>query len=159
MNIVNTFLALLLILIILVALVYFLWITKKKKAPIIPHYRMLVAIKRRHASISRLLELNPDEQEETLIKLDDEWGLLNNSLSFWGHYIGGFIGPKTGLPSGFDEGWAILGIYELENFDAFQKCNEILDGPQFLHLRNHCDVRLLLGKNLSDLQGVLRQLF
>jgi hypothetical protein len=120
---------------------------------------MLLAIKRRQASINRLLELNPDEQEETLLKIDEEWGLLNTSFSYHAKYDGGFLGPKTGLQSGTDEGWAILGIYDLSNFDAFQKCNEILEDPQFQHLRNHCDIRLLLGKNLSDLQGVLRQLY
>ena len=159
MNLSSTLVALLFILILCGGIILYIIYFRRKKEAIIPRYRMLVAIRRRQAGISRFIELNYSDQEHHLNILDSEWVKLNTRFSQVGDYAGGFISSKSGLPSGSEDEWTTFGLYDLPDYDAYQVCRESLDENQFQNLRNHIDIRLIFGRNLMDLQGVVRQLF
>lgn len=154
------FLTLLAIVFLLSVIIYYYYKKwRQSRQPVPPRHRMLIAVRRREASVSRFLQLEEDEQEQMLNHLDDLWGELNELFSQMGNYVGGFTGPKAGLASGGDEGWTILAMYDLPNLTAFERCTEILESPRFKTLRSHCDIRQVLGRNPADPDGLLRQLY
>ncbi len=131
----------------------------RRRKPIPLNYRMLVAIHRRQAGIARFLEWDQSNQDRHINKLENEWALLNGRFNKIGVYGGGFGGSKNGLPSGSEDEWTSFVLFELQDFEAFQACQYMLDLPEFQNLRNFCDIRLLFGHNPMTLQGMIKEMF
>ena len=130
----------------------------KKPAPTYP-YRLMLAIKRRQASISLFLNMNPDEQQAHISQLEAQWQALNARLGERGSFVNGYITTEYGLASGSDQDWSIFAFYDLKDYNAFRECVNALNDPAFINLRNHCDIRLLAGKSVSSLEGMVKRLF
>ncbi|NOY61354.1 MAG: hypothetical protein GXO75_20770 [Calditrichaeota bacterium] len=122
-------------------------------------FRMLVAIKRRQAGISRFIQMDVNEQAAHIKELEREWQALNNRFMSFGIFAKGFTTSGSGLPSGGEEDWAILGIYDLPDHDAFLNCKDVMDDDQFTPLRNHCDIRLISGERMESMENQIRRLF
>ena len=120
---------------------------------------MLVAIKRRQAGISRFIQMDVSEQEAHIRELEREWQALNNRFMSFGVFAEGFTTPGSGLPSGGEEDWAILSIYDLPDHDAFLNCKDVMEDDQFTLLRNHCDIRLISGERIESMDNQMRKLF
>ncbi len=144
---------------IIVVLAYLLYKWKIGSRVARGDIRMLVAIKRRQAGISRFIQMDVAEQAAHIREMEREWQALNNRFASFGFFAEGFITPGAGLPSGGEEDWTILAIYDLSDHNAFLNCKDILEDDQFTLLRNHCDIRLIAGEIMESTENKIRRLF
>lgn len=143
----------------IIILSYLLYKWQKGKQNTRGDFRMLVAIRRRQAGISRFIQMDVSEQSAHIRELEREWQALNNRFMSFGVFAEGFTTSGTGLPSGGEEDWSILGVYDLPDHDAFLNCKDVMDDDQFTPLRNHCDIRLISGERMESMENQIRKLF
>jgi hypothetical protein len=103
--------------------------------------------------------MNENERDDFLDSLQNQWNAFNARISAFGFFIGGFESTHAGLKSDVGEDWQILGFYDFQNYDDFYRCTAILDDPQFLSLRNYCDIRMLFGEKKSSFSNTITELF
>lgn len=123
-----------------------------------PH-RMVVAVRRRQAGLAKFLDLPPAEQPMLLNELEAQWAALNAAWQSIGRFVGGFASSEHGLASGDDNEWKLFLIYDLSDYQAFRNCIARIDDQQFTPLRNHCEIRLMLGAAKRGASGGIRRLF
>lgn len=144
---------------IIIVLGYLLYKWKKGSQARGGDIRMLVAIKRRQAGISRFIQMDVAEQTAHIREMEREWQALNNRFMSFGLFAEGVTTSSAGLPSGGEEDWSILGIYDLPDHDAFLNCKDVMEDDQFTPLRNHCDIRLISGERIKSMENQIKRLF
>lgn len=144
---------------IIIILAYLLYKWKRGNQVVGGDVRMLVAIKRRQAGISRFIQMDVAEQAAHIREMEREWQALNNRFLSFGLFAEGFSTTASGLPSGGEEDWSILCIYDLPDHNAFLNCKDIMEDDQFTPLRNHCDIRLIAGERIESAENQMRKLF
>ena len=122
-------------------------------------HRMLVAVRRRQAGMVRFLNMNPEEQASHLQALEMQWQALNVKWQEMGIFHHGFDSAERGLPSTGDDDWKLFAFYDLPDFAAYGNCVAALEAPQFLLLRNHCEIRFIFGKTLASMNQSISRLF
>jgi|GEM_PF-2049796 len=135
------------------------WESWHKKKEVVIRYRMLAAVRRRPAAVSRLLELAVDKQAAMRQELDDAWLELTEGWKDQAQFAGGFSTSEKGLSLQAEEDWSLIAFFDLTDYDSFIKCQALLEQDQYLPLRNHCDIRLSIGKRLTDAPGTIKALF
>ncbi|NLP10819.1 hypothetical protein GX408_10535 [bacterium] len=123
------------------------------------HHRMVVAIRRRQAGFNRLLELTPDKQAAALQQLEKSWHALNAAWGRIAVFSGGFSTTDKGLSHHADEEWSFIGFYDVAEYEDFIACQSSLEQADYLALRAHYDIRLILGKRLMETPVALKSLF
>ncbi len=123
------------------------------------HHRMLVAVRRRQTGYTRLLELAPDKQSAALQRLEKSWHAVNEAWGRIALFSGGFSTTDKGLSHQADEDWSFIGFYDVADYEDFIKCQALLEQAEHLALRTHYDIRLTLGKRLSEAPVSLHSLF
>lgn len=114
------------------------------------HHRILVAVRRRQAGFTRLLELAPDKQAAALQQLEKSWHAVNEAWGRIALFSGGFSTSDKGLSHQGDEDWSFIGFYDVTDYKDFIKCQSLLEQADYLALRTHYDIRLILGKRHSE---------
>ncbi|HPN32879.1 MAG TPA: hypothetical protein PK843_00050 [bacterium] len=114
------------------------------------HHRMLVAVRRRQAGFTRLLELAPDKQAAVLQQLEKSWHAVNEAWGRIAQFAGGFSTTDKGLSHQADEDWSFIGFYDVAGYEDFIKCQTLLEQADYLALRTQYDIRLILGKRHTD---------
>ncbi|OPZ65933.1 MAG: hypothetical protein BWY83_02968 [bacterium ADurb.Bin478] len=122
------------------------------------HHRMLVAVRRRQAGFTHLLELAPDKQTAALQQLAKSWHAVNEAWARIALFSGGFSTTDKGLSHQADEDWSFIGFYDVADYEDFIKCQTLLEQADYLALRTHYDIRLILGKRLSSAPVSLQNL-
>jgi len=122
-------------------------------------HRMMVAIRRRAAGIARFLEMESEKQDQLLDDLQKQMWALHARWQDFGEYAGGFSGFEMGLPSGGEDDWSILAMYDLESDSVFSKCKAVLEDERYTLLRNHFDIRLIKGEDIDDPSIRITELF
>ena len=119
---------------------------------------MLVAVRRRQAGFTHLLELAPDKQTAALQQLAKSWHAVNEAWARIALFSGGFSTTDKGLSHQADEDWSFIGFYDVADYEDFIKCQTLLEQADYLALRTHYDIRLILGKRLSSAPVSLQNL-
>jgi hypothetical protein len=130
---------------------------RKKKADY--SYRMLVAVRRRPAGLTHFLALSSQQQTALLQQLDSQWQSLVGQWLAVAPFVGGFLRSEQGLALQSDEEWAAIEFFDIPNFEALAKCQNMLNQSGFLELRSFYDIRLIYGKKQSGQPGPLSALF
>jgi hypothetical protein len=123
------------------------------------NHRMLVAIRRRSASLSRFLELSAQEQTALLKQFDAQWQDLVTRWQGVAPFAGSFTRSDQGLALQNEEEWAIIAFFDIPNYDAMMKCQTSLNESAFLGLRSFYDIRLIFGKKQIGKPGPISVLF
>jgi hypothetical protein len=106
-----------------------------------------------------LLEMDAKKQAETIRHMENLWEKLSERWQAHSHFAGGFSTSEKGLALQVEEEWAFINFYDVVNYGAFIKCQAILEENEFLSLRNHCDIRLSIGKRWTQSPGNISGLF
>ncbi len=129
----------------------------RKPRPLV--HRMLVAVRRRQAGTVRFLNMSPTEQASHLQELEAQWQALNARWQQVGQFRHGFDSAERGLPSSGDDDWKLFAFYDLPDFAAYGNCIAALESPQFLLLRNYCEIRFIFGNTLTSMNQSISRLF
>ena len=124
-----------------------------KKIPPEFNFRVLIALRRRAAFIGQIMGMQDDERVKTLQELEQQWQLYWESLSEMGSLKGGFKKSEHGLSASGDEEWSLIAFLDISGYKIFRDCHTIMDSPEFRHLKNYCDIRLIMG-NIVKPNGV-----
>ena len=122
-------------------------------------HRMLVAVRRRQAGLGRFLGMPPADQTSHLQALDAQWQAINSTWQGIGQFNHSFATAERGLPALGDEEWKLFAFYDLPDFSAFGQCIAALEAPQYLLLRNHCEIRFIFGNALASMNQSISRLF
>lgn len=122
-------------------------------------HKMLVAVRRKSATLDHYLKLSSEEKIELIRMLEKLMRLLHQRWLAEASYAGGFYGDVQGLPAGGEYDWKILAIYRVADYQHFLKCANILEEPQFEPLRYHLEIRFIFGTDFSILSEKIAKLF
>ncbi len=128
---------------------------KKKEV----HHRMLAAVRRREAGLSRFLQLGQQEQRDLREQLDHAWKNLHAQWKAHAVFSGGFSFSEKGLSLQAEGDWSIMAFYDIASFEEYMHCKNILESEEFHALRNHCDIRLAIGKRWLQAPDSIADLF
>jgi hypothetical protein len=122
------------------------------------NYRMLVAVRRRPAGLNHFLALTSEQQAALLKQLDSQWHTLVGQWQAVAPFAGGFLRSEQGLALQSEEEWAAIEFFDIANFEALSKCQNMLNQSGFLELRSFYDIRLIYGKKQAGKPGPLSAL-
>ncbi len=133
---------------------------KRKRAAVRAEAKlMLVAVRRRHSGLSRVMELPADGEVQLLKSLENQWRIVNSRWLAYSRPQQCFISDANGLPAPGDEDWRMLHFYEIDDYDQFRDCVKILESEAYALLRHHLEIRMLCGEAIQDITGKLQRIF